>query len=87
LDGLLRSPAERDEPGAKWEYDDPASDLSEILERGEDVDIAPGLECMRREVKVAAAFMSSTSFKSSFALPFFGAFGFFLASFLEEPLA
>jgi len=51
----------RDELSAKCEYDESPSDSAEIVERGEDVLPAPGRECMSNEVRVFAAFMSSTS--------------------------
>ena len=71
----------RDELSAKCEYDESPSDSAEIVERGEDVLPAPGRECMSNEVRVFAAFISSTSLGPlALVLDFLAALDRFLVS-------
>lgn len=71
----------REELSAKWEYDESPSDKAEMVERGEEVLPAPGRECISNEVRVFAAFTSSTSLKPlALVLGFLVTLGFFLVS-------
>ena len=68
-------------PSVKWEYDESPSDRAEMVERGEDVLPAPGRECMSSEVRVLAAFISSTSLNPlALVLGFLAALDLFLVS-------